>query len=109
MPALAMFLLSTALSTLPAAPASDALIQFDSDSPLGGISYGLDAVDGQRLILGQRSVAHVAPGLRTIAFSCPNSPLAAGGNRLTFEFKADQKYALQCRAGQPVMIRASGC
>jgi hypothetical protein len=107
--ALAMVLLSSALSTTPAAPAPDAVIRFDSDSPLRGISYGLDAVDGQRLILGQRTTAHVAPGLRTIEYSCPDAPLASGGNRLTFAFEADQVYALQCRAGQPVVIRASGC
>jgi hypothetical protein len=104
-----MFLLSSAMSAAPAHPAPDALIQFDSDSPLRGISYGIEAVDGQRLLFGQRTQARVAPGLRTIWYSCPNEPQLSGGNRLSFDFKPDQVYALQCRAGQPVAIVEAGC
>ena len=90
------------------APASSVVLQFASGgNPLAGVSFGLRAVDRVPVLPGQRSLAHLRPGLRTIEFTCP----AAMGvtQQLQFDFPADGTYEVVCSAGKPASIRAAGC
>lgn len=96
-------------STLPAPPKDASLLYVAQFQPLAGISYGMTAVDGRPLILDQRVIARVAPGLRTVWYSCPNGSKGTGGSRLSFNFKAGQAYELACREGQQAEIRVAGC
>ena len=92
----------------PATQPGEARLQYVAPfQPLAGISYGMTAVDGQPLILGQRVGTQVASGFRTVWYSCPDDP--QGSNSQGFDFKAGQTYELVCRDGQQAEIREAGC
>lgn len=106
-------LASTAPSTSTSQPTTqsqDALLQYVAPfQALTGISHGMTAVDSQPLILDQRAATRVTSGLRTVWYFCPNESRMTGGSRLSFNFKAGQRYELVCRDGQQAEIRAAGC
>lgn len=76
---------------------------------LSGISYGIDAVDAQRKVLGDRRTTTVASGVHTVWYSCPNEVAPRDGARITFDFDEGKVYELVCRAGQDAEIREGGC
>ena len=93
----------------PAAPASapaPASLDFVSDARVVGARYGIDAIDGQARVYGQRASARVAPGRRDVAYVCPG---AEGVSRLSYTFEAGRTYALACTAGQVAEVRSTGC
>ena len=108
-PLFASALLAAGGHSIPANAATqplDASLSFVSkDTPLIGVSFGLNAVDGQVLLLDQRSSTHVASGLRTISYTCLNEPQMAGSSRVIFDFVPGEKYELVCRSGQSAFIR----
>ena len=69
---------------------------------LVGTAYGLDAVDSRPRLFGERVAAHLAPGERTVWYSCPGS---RDSSALTFNFKAGQRYQLVCQVGKDAVIR----
>lgn len=82
-----------------------ASLAFVSDNQvLVGISYGLDAIDARPRLFGERVAAHLAPGERTVRYSCPGAP---DSSALTFNFEAGQRYQLVCQAGKDAVIRKS--
>lgn len=83
-----------------------ATLQFRSQAgALAGISFGIDAVDARRNVLGERLQAQVAAGHRTIRYSCPNEAAPRDGSRISFDFEAGASYTLTCRAGGEAEIR----
>jgi hypothetical protein len=97
-------------SSEPTPQAKDAVLQYVAPfQVLTGVSYGMSAVDSRPLFLDQRASTHVASGLRTVWYSCPNEAPASGGSRLSFEFEPGRVYELVCRAGQQAEIRAADC
>jgi hypothetical protein len=96
-------------TAIPAAPT--ATLQFvDKDMPLAGISYGIDFIDGNRNAFGQRVSTAVPAGTRTVWYTCPGEAPMSSGSRLSFDFKAGERYELVCRTGQDALIRrADNC
>ena len=88
------------------APAAPASLDFVSDARVVGARYGIDAIDGQARVYGQRASARVAPGRRDVAYVCPG---AEGVSRLSYTFEAGRTYALACTAGQVAEVRSTGC
>lgn len=87
---------------------AQATLRFQSKaSVLAGISYGIDAVDARRSVLGERLQAEVPAGLRTIWYSCPGEAAPREGARISFAFEAGASYTLSCRAGQDAEITRS--
>lgn len=85
-----------------------ASLSFVSESQvLAGMVYGIDAIDAQTRIFGQRLAANISAGRRTVWYSCPNAPQMTGGSRLTFDFEAGRRYQLVCRTGKDAEIRLS--
>ena len=76
---------------------------------LEGTAYGLDAIDSQPRLFGQRFTADVEAGKRTVWYSCPTSPQVTGGSSLTFDFEAGRSYELVCQPGTEAVIRPSDC
>jgi hypothetical protein len=77
---------------------------------LVGTAYGLDAIDDEPRIYGQRTSAEFLAGRRTVAYTCPDTPIGIDGSRLTFDFQAGSHYELVCRNGQEAEIRVTdGC
>ena len=106
---LASAILVATLSTA-GAPPQDASLRFVSKQPvLVGISFGLNAVDGRALVLGQRTATQVAAGRRTIWYSCPNGPLMSEGSSLSFDFVPGKNYELSCGSGGAQIRVAEGC
>ena len=100
---------SAAAAGVPAATASapaPASLDFVSDARVVGARYGIDAIDGQARVYGQRASARVAPGRRDVAYVCPG---AEGVSRLSYTFEAGRTYALACTAGQVAEVRSTGC
>ena len=98
-----------AAAGVPAAPASapaPASLDFVSDARVVGARYGIDAIDGQARVYGQRTSARIAPGRRDIAYTCPGGE---GVARLSYTFEAGRTYALACTAGQVAEVRSTGC
>jgi hypothetical protein len=90
--------------------ANAAGLTFVSESHmLEGTAYGLDAIDSQPRLFGQRFTADVVAGKRTVWYSCPTAPQVTGGSRLTFDFEAGHSYELVCQPGQEAVIRPSDC
>ena len=101
-----------ALATAGQAPApvktySDtASLTFVSDSHvLVGTAYGLDAIDAQPRLFGQRLAADLSAGQRTVWYSCPSSPTSREDSRLSHYFEAGRRYELVCQAGKEAVIR----
>ena len=98
-----------AAAGVPAATASapaPASLDFVSDARVVGARYGIDAIDGQARVYGQRASARVEPGRRDVAYVCPG---AEGVSRLSYTFEAGRTYALACTAGQVAEVRSTGC
>ena len=101
-----------ALATAGQAPApvktasNTASLTFVSESRvLVGTAYGLDAIDAQPRVFGQRLAADLMAGHRTVWYSCPNTPTPHDGSRLTHNFEAGRRYELVCQAGKEAVIR----
>ena len=85
-------------------PAADASLRFVAkDQPLAGISFGIDAIDGQRRGYGQKTSARLLAGRRTVWYTCPGQ--ASAGARMSFDFEAGGRYELDCSAGPEAVIR----
>jgi len=115
MPVFASFLLlaATTATTVAAAPSpapADAQLAFVArGTPLAGISFGIEAVDGQRSGYGGRMSTRVLAGRRTVWYSCPGQPAMDGGSRMSFDFEAGRRYELACEAGKQAVIRPADC
>ena len=102
MSVLASVLLLAASSASPAS--ADASLRFVAkDQPLAGISFGIDAIDGQRSAYGQKTSARLLAGRRTVWYTCPGQ--ASAGASMSFEFEAGGRYELDCGAGPEAVIR----
>lgn len=103
--ALATTVQSDLLLAKPSPP--EASLSFVSkDQTLLGVVYGIDAVDAQPRVYGQRLSASVSAGKRTAWYSCPNEPQMSGSSRITFDFVAGQHYELICQTGKAAVIRS---
>lgn len=102
---------ATGGQTEPAPPQQSsevASVTFVSEAQmLTGITYGIDAVDGQPRAFGPRLAVEVAAGLRTVWYSCPDEPQMKDGSRITFNFVGGRQYELACRPGKDAVIRPS--
>ena len=92
-----------------AGPDTATLSFAERDRLFVGTVYGIDAIDGERRVFAQRLATDVAPGLRTVWYSCPGAPTMVGGSRLTFEFAPGAHYQLACRDGQAEVRETDGC
>jgi hypothetical protein len=88
-----------------ASPATATLSFAETHQPFAGTFYGIDAVDSEPRVFAQRLSTEVAPGLRTVWYSCPGAKTMVGGERLTFEFAPGRHYALVCRDGRGAELR----
>jgi hypothetical protein len=102
--------------TAPSSPAEEpaaatASLTFKAKgAALVGTVYGLDAIDDEARVYGQRASAEILAGRRTVSYTCPDAPLGIDGSRLSFDFEAGSHYELVCRAGQQAEIRlVDGC
>ena len=94
----------------PSPAAKPATISFVAKGDaLAGISYGIDAVDSQPSLLGNRRATQVLAGVHTVSYSCPGEASSRGGASLTFNFAEGGAYQLVCRGGKGEMIRNDDC
>jgi len=107
----ATLLLGAGMAQAAPEPRREASLHFDEQaSPLSGLSYGLDAVDGRRLILDDRKAIVLDPGQRVVAYSCPGARPFAQAQPIHFEFEAGTNYELVCHEGRGAeIVVAKGC
>ena len=91
------------------APEQARLLFDTARQPYVGTAIGIDGIDSQRTVYGERLSADLAPGRHTVWYTCPDEPAVEGGARLTFDFEAGEGYELVCRAGGEAEIRPAGC
>lgn len=104
--------LAAGQTAVPAKQSPDtAILTFVSENRvLLGIAYGLDAIDAQPRVFGERLSANLTAGQKTVWYSCPNAPQMGGGSRITFNFESGHRYELVCQAGKEAVTRqADGC
>jgi hypothetical protein len=109
--ALAAATAATGMDSPDAEAASEqARLVFDTTrQPFAGTAIGIDGIDSERTVYGARMSVDLAPGRRTVWYTCPDEPAMEGGARLTFDFEPGEGYALVCRAGREAEIRPAGC
>ena len=94
----------------PEAPPGQAKLMFQTGSqPFVSPSAGIDGIDSQRTVYGERLSADLSSGRRTVWYTCPDQPAMEGGSRMTFDFEAGEVYELVCHAGGGAEIRPAGC
>jgi hypothetical protein len=87
-------------------PESMAGLKFVSGiNALNGTVYGIDAIDNQSRIYGQRMTANFSAGYKTVQYKCPNSPTRHSASQIGFTFEAGQQYELVCQAKSEAIIR----